>query len=165
MDSDSSAIIVPALFLKKEAILSKCGPLMECAMVSERYFPGTREELKECVDRGDCLLYKHKTITHVGERSDLSRSDTSTCTGSASGSRSRSCACGASPTGPRSRTSSCVTHRQRCCSTSGSWTMAATRSSISTIFAIWVGEETGSHAGYKFYIMTNAFAMDIAHYE
>ena len=40
---------------------------MECAMVSERNFPGTREELKECVDRGDCLLYKHKTITHVGE--------------------------------------------------------------------------------------------------
>lgn len=67
MDSDSSAIIVPAFFLKKEAILAKCGSLMECAMVSERNFPGTREELKECVDRGDCLLYKHKTITHVGE--------------------------------------------------------------------------------------------------
>ena len=51
MDSDSSAIIVPAFFLKKEAILSKCGSLMECAMVSERNFPGTREELKDAIER------------------------------------------------------------------------------------------------------------------
>ena len=103
MNSNTSAVIVPAFFLEKEPILAKCGSLMECAQVSEKHFPATREELKECIDRGDCLLYKRKTITHVGERGGLSRSDTSTCTGSTSGTRLQSCVCVALQTASRSR--------------------------------------------------------------
>ena len=104
MDSKSSAVIVPAFFLNKEPILAKCGSLMECAKVSEENFPGTREELKNCINSGKCLLYKHRTITHVGERGDFSRSDMSTCTGSTSGNRIQSCVCVVLQTGSRSLT-------------------------------------------------------------
>lgn len=146
MDSDSSAIIVPAFFLKKEAILSKCGSLMECAMVSERNFPGTREELKECVDRGDCLLYKHKTITHRYVNMHWF-----------------------------SLRKSFAVMRVRCFANRFQEPYVIVRYTPSTLLFDERFVDYGCnkvqyidhlrHMGYKFYIMTNAFAMDIAHYD
>lgn len=65
LKSSTAATIIPAFFLNKQRILSRCKSLLSCAIRSEMHFPSTRQELYQCIRRNRCLISKVATITHV----------------------------------------------------------------------------------------------------
>ena len=64
LESNTSAVIVPASFLRQAPILKNCTTLLECALLSESLFPKNKEELINCVQRRECSHSKEKGVQH-----------------------------------------------------------------------------------------------------
>ncbi|KAK8790276.1 hypothetical protein WA588_000438 [Blastocystis sp. NMH] len=64
LDSNSTAVIVPAMFLNSNLVLPRCEKVLECAILSEELFPANKTDLLTCLQERRCSTMKAKGIQH-----------------------------------------------------------------------------------------------------
>ena len=65
LDSNSTAVIVPAMFLDTNLVLPRCEKVLDCAILSEQLFPANKSELLTCLQDKRCSTMKSKGLQHV----------------------------------------------------------------------------------------------------
>ena len=65
LDSESTAIIVPAMFIDTNLVLPRCKTVLECAILSEELFPANKTDLLDCLQKRRCSTRKGNGVQHV----------------------------------------------------------------------------------------------------
>ena len=65
LDSNSTAVIGPAMVLNSNLVLPRCEKVLECAILSEELFPANKTDLLTCLQERRCSTMKAKGIQHV----------------------------------------------------------------------------------------------------
>ena len=65
LNSNETAVIIPAMFLKPSLILPNCSSILDCALKSEALFPTNKSELRTCLNKHVCFTMKERGLQHV----------------------------------------------------------------------------------------------------
>lgn len=65
LNSNETAVIIPAMFIKPSLVLPNCTSIMDCALKSESFFPTNKSELRKCLHKQVCTTMKERGMQHV----------------------------------------------------------------------------------------------------